>query len=75
MFRLLKQGQFRSTTEQRVAEWLDRHSIKWGYEPEGFQIGPEEFYRPDFFLLDAQVFLEVKPPPFLHETFKLEKLC
>jgi hypothetical protein len=74
MFTLLPYGKFRSTTEHLVAEWLTRCSIRWKYEPEGFQIGPVR-YRPDFYLPDAEVFLEVKPFKFLHETFKLDELC
>ena len=40
----------------------------------GFRSGHSSTARTSI-LLDAEVFLEVKPPPFLHEAFKLEELC
>lgn len=53
--------EFRSRLEARVAAGMDRIGVVWEYEPEGFQIGPTERYLPDFYLPQADAWLEVKP--------------
>jgi hypothetical protein len=52
---------FRSRLEARVAAGLDRIGARWQYEPEGFAIGPGVGYLPDFYLPEADTWLEVKP--------------
>lgn len=58
------QGQnFRSRLEARWAVFFDYLSIKWVYEPEGYDLGDGVWYLPDFYLSDFNhgVFAEVKP--------------
>lgn len=54
---------FRSRLEARWAVFFDALSLKWDYEPEGFDLGSLGFYLPDFFLpdLNGGIFVEVKP--------------
>jgi hypothetical protein len=55
---------FRSRLEARWAIFFDELGIKWRYEPEyddvefgGFRI----YYKPDFYLADYELWVEVKP--------------
>lgn len=50
---------FRSRLEARWAVFLDGISLRWEYEPEGYQL-PSGWYLPDFWLPDRGVFVEVK---------------
>ena len=46
----------RSKSEQYIADWLYRHHIKFEYEPE---VNMKNFnFKPDFFIPDANVYLE-----------------
>lgn len=46
----------RSKSEQYIADWLYRHSIKFEYEP---QVNFSDFdFRPDFYIPEANVYLE-----------------
>lgn len=46
----------RSKSEQFIADWLYRHSIKYQYEPE---LNVKDFtFRPDFYIPDANLYLE-----------------
>ncbi|HOZ52782.1 MAG TPA: ATP-dependent helicase [Chitinophagaceae bacterium] len=46
----------RSKSEQFIADWLYRHSIKFVYEP---LLNVKDFYfRPDFFIPDANLYIE-----------------
>lgn len=46
----------RSKSEQHIADWLFRHSIRFVYEP---NVNFKDFdFRPDFFIPDANVYLE-----------------
>lgn len=46
----------RSKSEQYIADWFYRHSIKYEYEP---LLNIKDFYfRPDFFVKDANLYLE-----------------
>jgi len=51
---------FRSRLEADWAAHLDRLSIDWQYEVEGYQLSDGSWYLPDFYLPDIQVWLEVK---------------
>lgn len=51
---------FRSRLEARWAIVMDCLSIKYQYEPEGYQQGSLR-YLPDFYLPEIRAFLEVKP--------------
>src|SRR4051794_22595144 len=47
---------YRSKSEQFIADWFYRHSIKYVYEP---LLNIKDFYfRPDFFIKDANLYLE-----------------
>lgn len=60
---------FRSRLEARWAVFFDTLDIQWVYEPEGFKIGEDTYYLPDFYLenvglrsteLDG-LWVEIKP--------------
>jgi hypothetical protein len=51
---------FRSRLEARWAVFLDFFGIKWIYEHEGYLIG-NECYLPDFYIIQHDCFLEIKP--------------
>ncbi|SFC00759.1 DNA helicase-4 [Flexibacter flexilis DSM 6793] len=55
-FTTLDGTKVRSKSEQYIADWLYRHSIKYEYEPE---LNVKDFYfRPDFYIPDANIYLE-----------------
>jgi hypothetical protein len=54
---------FRSRLEARWAVFFDAAGIKWDYEPEGFYLDGVR-YLPDFFLLDQEIYIEIKPRGF-----------
>lgn len=61
---------FRSRLEARWAVFFDHLGIRWDYEPEGFELGNGLRYLPDFWLPDANLWIEVKPSapdPAAHE--------
>lgn len=64
---------FRSSNEARFAKWCDANGLQWNYEPEGFQIGSIR-YLPDFYIPSADWIVEVKPPMFLNECYKIEAM-
>lgn len=51
---------FRSRLEARWAVFMDALGIRWEYENEGFNLVQGK-YLPDFWLPDAECFLEIKP--------------
>lgn len=51
---------FRSRLEARWAVFFDAIGIRYEYEPEGFVGGYGEYYLPDFYLSDYDVYVEVK---------------
>lgn len=56
---------FRSRLEARWAILMDLLEINWDYEPCHYQVGPELYYLPDFYLPEHRLWLEVKGPAFL----------
>ena len=52
---------FRSRLEARWAVYYDHLGIEWVYEPEGFNLGNDTFYLPDFWLPEQKCFVEIKP--------------
>ena len=52
---------FRSRLEARWAVFFDAARIKYQYEPEGFDLGDCEWYLPDFYLPEFDIFVEIKP--------------
>lgn len=53
---------FRSRLEARWAVYFDKLSVKWEYEPEGYEL-PSGRYLPDFRLTDHGLYAEIKPEP------------
>jgi len=51
---------FRSRLEARWAVFFDALGIKWEYEPEGYDLGVDGWYLPDFWLPEFRVFVEIK---------------
>lgn len=51
---------FRSKLEAQWAKFMDRICMKWIYEPEGYEFEDGTKYLPDFYLPDAEQYLEVK---------------
>lgn len=68
---------FRSRREARWAILFDRLNIEWRFEPEGYDLGQNVFYLPDFEvrspLSDRWHWVEVKPE--LTPTHQLAALC
>lgn len=56
---------FRSRLEARWAILMDLFGINWDYEPCHYQVGPELYYLPDFYLPEHRLWLEVKGPAFM----------
>lgn len=55
-FTTLDGTKVRSKSEQYIADWLYRHSIRFVYEP---LLNVKDFYfRPDFYIQDANLYLE-----------------
>ena len=52
---------FRSRLEARWAVFFDALDMRWEYEPEGYELASGR-YLPDFWLANADAFLEVKRP-------------
>ena len=51
---------FRSRLDARVAVLFDILEIKYLYELEGFYLGDDIYYLPDFYLPDMDIWVEVK---------------
>ena len=58
---------FRSRLEARWAVYFDAMNISWEYEKEGFDLGDEILYLPDFWLPQVKMWAEVKPEEFIEE--------
>jgi hypothetical protein len=52
---------FRSRLEAKWAIFFDSLGVAWEYEKEGFELPNREYYLPDFWLPDMQLWAEVKP--------------
>lgn len=56
IYTTLRGEKVRSKSEQYIADWLFRHSIGYQYEP---QINIKDFdFKPDFYIEDANIYLE-----------------
>jgi hypothetical protein len=64
---------FRSRLEARWAVFFDAAGIKYEYEPEGYDLGSQGWYLPDFWLKDLEMWLEVKG--FLTEEEREFRRC
>lgn len=56
-----KKGHYvRSTWERAVADWLFDNDIDYDYEPERFVFNSRISYLPDFYILQSDLYIEVK---------------
>ncbi len=66
---------FRSRLEARWAVFFDALGVKWEYEKEGYDLGRDGWYLPDFWLTDWQMWVEVKGTDLtedvVHKAFSL----
>lgn len=67
---------FRSRLEARYAVFFDELKVKWLYEYEGFELGNNDRYLPDFYLPDYGIYAEIKPIAFNYkEHSKCKRLA
>jgi len=59
---------FRSRLEARWAVFFDSLGLEWEYEPEGFDLGEDGWYLPDFRLIRSNTYIEIKPRKELRES-------
>lgn len=52
---------FRSRLEARWAVFFDALGAQWEYEKEGYDLGKDGWYLPDFWLPELQCWVEIKP--------------
>ena len=52
--------EFRSKLESKTAQAFDNIGIRYEYEPSGYKLTNGMWYRPDFYLPDANQFVECK---------------
>jgi hypothetical protein len=57
--------QYRSRLEARFAEWLDKQPVDFDYP--SFVTFGENDYRPDFFIYELDLCIEIKPRELNHE--------
>lgn len=65
---------FRSRLEARWAVFFDAMNVKWEYEKEGFKNDNGEYYLPDFYLPELDVWCEVKPQDKSRKK-EIERAC
>lgn len=66
----------RSRIEARWAVFFDALDIPWEYEKEGFDLGRDGYYLPDFYLPDLGVWVEIKGQvPTIEECHRCERLA
>lgn len=66
---------FRSRLEARWAVFFDALGIPWEYEKEGFDLGENGWYLPDFWLPDKECWVEIKgtkPDDRMSKAYALE---
>lgn len=57
--------EFAHNSERQFARLLDFYGIEWEYEPRAFPLAwdeegkPSRFFRPDFYLVDDELFIEI----------------
>jgi hypothetical protein len=52
---------FRSRLEARWAVFFDALHVRYEYEKEGFDLGSGKWFLPDFYLVEQDCYLEIKP--------------
>lgn len=58
---LYKGYRFRSRLEARWAVFFDAIVVRWEYEKQGFELGEQGCYLPDFWIEDWRKWVEIKP--------------
>ena len=67
---------FRSRLEARWAVFFDEIGIEYQYEPEGFDLGNGIYYLPDFYIPEADAWIEIKGKyPTKTELEKMHLFC
>lgn len=67
---------FRSRLEARWAVFFDTLGIEYQYEPEGYELSNGEWYLPDFYLPQHDLWIEIKGDwPTDAEKLKAKLLC
>lgn len=64
---------FVSGLEARWALFLDLLGINWDFEPSHYQLASKLWYKPDFYLPELHIWLEVKGIPFFARSDALAK--
>lgn len=64
---------FVSGLEARWALFLDLLGINWDFEPSHYQLADRLWYKPDFYLPELHIWLEVKGIPFFARSDALAK--
>lgn len=62
---LYKNIYFKSSWELEFAKMCDNSNVKWEYEPERFILFGCRYYTPDFYLIDKNCYIEIKPDDLL----------
>ncbi len=65
---------FRSRLEARWAVFFDALGVKWEYEIEGYDLGEDGWYLPDFWLPELESWVEIKPVKNSFDPELLSKL-
>lgn len=66
----------RSSYEEKVCKYLEDNDIRFEYQMKGYKYffeGREHIYWPDFFLIDLDLILEVKPDTLIEKPLIQEK--
>lgn len=63
-----KQYVLKSSWELEFAEFLDKVGFSWTYEELQFEWTDHRHYRPDFYIRDLNLVIEIKPSHFIDET-------
>ncbi|GAA4924779.1 hypothetical protein [Nesterenkonia rhizosphaerae] len=64
---------FVSGLEARWALLLDLLGVNWDFEPSHYQLADKLWYKPDFYLPELHIWLEVKGVPFFRRSDALRK--
>ena len=67
---LYRGNYFRSRLEARWAVFFDAIGVRWEYEKEGYDLGNDLRYLPDFWFPDYEAYGEVKPTDELTDIEK-----
>ena len=59
---------FRSRLEARYAVMFEKMGMDWRYEIQGFDLGDDRPYLPDFWLPELELYVEIKGTSIDDET-------